>query len=256
MKSNSSKIAYLTIDDSPSKDMQEKVDYLIAHQIPAIWYCRGEFMEQHLSSVVYAIERGFWIGNHSYTHPYFSQILLEEAMQEIIKTDYLIEQAYRLAGIPRDYKLFRFPFGDKGGGKNYLKEYSNSEKEHVEALQHFLKREGFQKANFEGITYSYYFDAGQDQYLDAPWTFDTKDYVALSKNSQEKSKLLHIEDFLSRMDLHDPEKGLGLNDPDSNDIVILHDFEKTTFLFQPLINKLLTKNLIFQLPRIDANFSS
>ena len=33
------KIAYLTIDDGPSKDMKMKVDYLVSKGIPAIWFC-------------------------------------------------------------------------------------------------------------------------------------------------------------------------------------------------------------------------
>jgi peptidoglycan/xylan/chitin deacetylase (PgdA/CDA1 family) len=250
MNQQLSKVIYLTIDDSPSKDMQEKVNYLVKHHLPAIWYCRGEFMQHTLSPVIYAIERGFWIGNHSYSHPYFSQLSLEACIQEIQKTEALIDEAYRLAGVARPFKLFRFPFGDKGGGKDFLKIYTTEEEERVNALQNFLKQEGFQRALFERITYSYYLKAGLDRQVDASWTFDTKDYVVLSPSSQQKSGLLRIEDFLNRMDRHDPEKGLGLNDPSSNDIVILHDFEKTSFLFEPLIDKLLTKKLSFQLPSV------
>lgn len=250
MNPKSSKIVYLTIDDSPSKDMREKVDYLYNCHIPAIWYCRGEFMEDKLHSLIYAIEKGFWIVNHSYTHPYFSRISLESCIQEIQKTEALIEKTYRIAGISRPCKLFRFPFGDKGGGSNFLKIYSKQEQDMVDALQDFLKKEGFQQAIFEGITYPYYLKAGLDRDIDAAWTFDTKDYVVLSRTSQQKSGLYNVEDFVARMDLHDPEHGLGLNDPNSNDIVILHDFEKTTFLFQPLIDKLLNKPLSFQLPKV------
>lgn len=90
------KIAYLTIDDSPSKDMKSKVDYLLAKSIPAIWFCRGEFMEQHLPHVTYAIENGFIIGNHSYTHPYFSTLSLAQCAQEISKTEQMIPFQMRL----------------------------------------------------------------------------------------------------------------------------------------------------------------
>lgn len=250
MNKSVSKIIYLTIDDSPSNVMKEKVDYLLKCQIPAIWYCRGEFMENHLSSIVYALERGFWIANHSYSHPYFSQLSLKEASEEILKTENLIDHAYHQTNISRTHKLFRFPFGDKGGGKNFLKAYTEKEKEHIDALQDLLKKEGFQKALFEKITYHYYLNANLDCYIDTPWTFDTKDYVVLSKSSQEKSKLHHVEDFINRMDLDDPENGLGLNNPHSNDIVILHDFEKTSFLFKPFINQLMTKPFLFQLPQL------
>ena len=84
------KIAYLVFDDSPSKDMKMKVDYLVLKKIPAIWFCI-EFLEQRPSYAVYAIEKGFIIGNHSYSHKHFSDLSLEQCYQEIEKTDKIIE---------------------------------------------------------------------------------------------------------------------------------------------------------------------
>ena len=194
--------------------------------IPTIWYCRGDCMEKNLCSVIYAIEKGFWIGNHSYSHPYFSKISLETCREEIHKTEALIDRAYHQAGMKRPNKLFRFPFGDKGGGKNILKEYTQEESERINGLQDLLRNEGFQRAHFEGVTYPYFLKAHLDRDIDAAWTFDTKDFVLLSKASQDKSGLHNIADFEKRMDLNDPENGFGLNEPSSSDIVILHDFEE------------------------------
>jgi len=60
------KHAYLTIDDSPSKFTKNKVDFLKKNNIKAIFYCRGEFIKGNMNAVIYAIEKGFLIGNHSY----------------------------------------------------------------------------------------------------------------------------------------------------------------------------------------------
>lgn len=243
-----SKIAYITIDDAPSKDMRLKVDYLVEKGIPAIFYCRGDFMEKNINHVIYAIEKDFIIGNHSYSHPYFSELSYAECVEEIAKTEKLIDEAYSKAKLPRKYKIFRFPFGDKGGGKDLLKIYTEKEKIHIDKIQTYLKNEGFQRACFEKITYSNYLQANLENYVDSSWTFDVKDYVLLSKELQKKHSLLKVEDFLRKLDIHDPKNGLGINDQSSNDIVILHDFEECTLVFEPIIEKLISKKLRFELP--------
>ncbi len=55
------------------------------------------------------------IGNHSFSHPYFSELSFEECTEQILSTEV----------IERRHKLFRFPYGDKGG-------------EHKDRLQEFL----------------------------------------------------------------------------------------------------------------------
>ena len=110
------KIAYLTIDDCPSKDMFTKVDFLLKKRIPALWFCRGEFLEKREEAVIYAIKKGFVMGNHSYNHPLFSRIPLKECFRQIKVTNELIEDVYKEAGVQRPSKVFRFPWGDKGGG--------------------------------------------------------------------------------------------------------------------------------------------
>src|SRR5262245_50027868 len=109
------KIAYLTIDDSPTKDFIPKLEYLITKRIPAVWFCEGARLEQYPDSVIIAIKAGYIIGNHSYSHPSFSTISLETAFAEIDRTHRIIEDLYARAGVKRPAKFFRFPYGDKGG---------------------------------------------------------------------------------------------------------------------------------------------
>jgi len=102
------KIAYLTIDDAPSEDMKEKVDFLVSKGIPAIWFCLGDFLEKGSEHAIHAIEKGFIIGNHSYGHPYFSDLPLKQCFEEIQKTDRIIDEIYRKAGVkdPLDFSDF------------------------------------------------------------------------------------------------------------------------------------------------------
>ena len=100
-----SKSIYLTIDDAPSQHTLAKVDYLQKNNIPAIFYCRGNAIEQYQDSVVEIIKAGFLVGNHSYSHPFFSKTPNEIFFDEILKTEKLIDECYCLAGIIRPCKV-------------------------------------------------------------------------------------------------------------------------------------------------------
>ncbi|MFB6099960.1 MAG: polysaccharide deacetylase family protein [Candidatus Nanohalobium sp.] len=109
--------AYLTIDDSPSKVMEAKLDFLDRKGIPAMFFCEGAKLEERPELVKEAIRRGFIIGNHSYSHPKFSEISFEKAKKEIKKTEEIIDDIYDKVDTERPGKFFRFPYGDKGGEK-------------------------------------------------------------------------------------------------------------------------------------------
>ena len=70
-------------------------------------------MEQYPDQVIYAIRKGFVIGNHSYSHPKFSDISIEECLEEISKTDLIIDRLYKEANVKRGKKYFRYPKGIK-----------------------------------------------------------------------------------------------------------------------------------------------
>lgn len=147
---------YLTIDDSPSQYTNEKVDYLVAQDIPAIFFCRGEFMANHRESLIRAIQKGFLLGNHSYSHPYFSQTHLPVCYEEILKTEVLIDACYQEACVERPVKAIRLPFGDRGSAEN------------AQAIQAFLKGEGFTKLPLNALQ--------NDGCIDLLWTWSPQDY--------------------------------------------------------------------------------
>ena len=81
------KVGYLTIDDAPSEDFRNKVKHLVEKEIPAIFFCRGDYLVERSEDVILAIKKGFVIGNHSYNHARFSEIPLKECFHQIKQTD-------------------------------------------------------------------------------------------------------------------------------------------------------------------------
>ena len=60
------------------------------------------------------------VGNHSYSHPAFSSLTMKESIEEIEKCESILEKLYQTSGIERVFRPFRFPYGDKGGGKKIM----------------------------------------------------------------------------------------------------------------------------------------
>lgn len=242
------KTLYLTIDDGPSADFLNKLDFLDARGIPAVWFCQGNNMEQRPQMVIEAIQRGHIIGNHSYSHPSFSDLPLAGCYAEIRAGDAVVEELYARAGRPRPGRFFRFPYGDKGNGL-----YGNTERrpdaagqERQAAIQDYLRQLGYTQPPFADITYRYYRAAGMLDHADWYWTYDTFDWglglenVPYGINSLEK--------MFARMEEDEPEGCRGLNYPHSADIVLIHDHERTAAAFTALVTRLVEKGYRFALP--------
>lgn len=206
---------YLTIDDAPSSHLPKKIALLKQRNIPALFFCRGESIVLHKKAVVEAIQQGFWIGNHSFSHPKFSTISLEACLEEILKTEELIEDCYRLAGIKRPHKLIRFPFGDRGENA--------AEKERVQQLQTFLKKQKFVPLKFK--------HKSPDGFVDAQWEWDTKDY----KKIVQQNPL----EFLALLEEHWQKTSAKV------EVLLLHDFEENHALFEITLDFLQRKNISF-----------
>jgi len=213
---------YLTIDDSPSSNFKEKVDFLHERKIQAIFFCLGKLLKENEENVIYAIKRGFIMGNHSYNHPSFSKISLDEAKNQIKMTDEIINSLYKKAGVKRIFNVFRFPHGDKGD-KN------------KEAIQNFLKELNYKQPNFKGISYVYFSEFKLDKDLDVFWNFDFEEY---SKGDWKS--------IIKKMNLKNPKLGGSLMNNKSSDIVLIHDHGDTTDLFFRIIEELLNRKIIFE----------
>ncbi len=224
------KTAYLTIDDAPSVDLRQKVDFLAEKQIPAVWFGVGEAIARRPDAAVYALQRGGILGNHTYTHPHCSALEPDAVYDEIRRTETLIDDVYRRAGVVRPAKYFRFPYGDQGTP------------ERKEALQAFLRAEGFTPPAREGITYAYWSDD-----VDWRWTYDCMDWSIYS--AQPQHGVTSVEAVFARMEEHVPEGMRGLNTPGSEEIILTHDHAETTRHFEAIIQRLLDKGITFKAVR-------
>ena len=135
--------AVLTIDDISSKNTPAIIDYLCEKGIKCVMFAWGAFVENLFDEAVYALKHGMIVGNHSYSHPNFSKLTLEEGINEIEKCEAVLDKLYKDAGVERRYRPFRFPYGDKGG-------------ENKDALQKYLAEKGFDKLDDRSITWPWW----------------------------------------------------------------------------------------------------
>lgn len=202
---------YLTIDDSPSVHTRTIVDFLKSRTIPAVFFCRGEYIERHKEAVIYAIRQGFLVGNHSYSHPYFSHLAFAECCREIQATEVLINDCYAQAGIARPHKVIRLPFADRGTPET------------AKLIQDFLRVEGFVALDFGA--------AVKEQGIDALWTWDPQDYKRAMIENHEVYR--HgLEKVFKERDL-------------AEEVILLHDFDHNHPLFAIAMTYLLSQNVEF-----------
>jgi len=231
---NFAKSVYVTIDDGPSSNTLKLVSYLKSNNIPAIFYCCGKNIEKYKKSIVLAIKEGFIIGNHSYSHPHFSEISLEEAYEEIRKTENLIDECYVLAKKNRPAKIIRFPYGDRGAGNSGTEitagkirlrfPLSDGQEEKVTLLQNLLKKEGFTRPEFIGL---------YDPEIDSMWSLHTVDYYEECLDKEAASLKIFSKIF---------------KDAAENAVLLLHDKNFNYQLVKERLDFLCKEKVHFILP--------
>ena len=83
--------AVLTIDDVSSANTPAIVDYLNSKGITALMFAVGENVEKYYDNAIYALKKGMILGNHSYSHPAFSRLSLEEGIENIEKNEAVLD---------------------------------------------------------------------------------------------------------------------------------------------------------------------
>lgn len=108
---NNEKIAYLTFDDGPSKNVTPKIlDILKEENIKATFFVLGKKVEEYPEITKRTYNEGHYIANHGYDHNNTNLYKNSDSfIEEVNKTDKAIAKAL---GISSYYShVFRFPNG-------------------------------------------------------------------------------------------------------------------------------------------------
>ena len=225
--------AILTIDDISSENTIDIVKYLNEKGITAVMFAEGQRIERDPDPAVFALQHGMIVGNHSYSHPAFSSLKVEEAAREIERCERQLDLLYRSAGVERRFRPFRFPYGDKGGANKA-------------ALQEYLADNGFHKLKDTQIPYPWWKEQGLDRDIDTLWTFDFAEYRI------RKDSGFTLEDVFGRINDPAPESGAALLAENGNHILLLHAHDETEALvpgyYRILIDTLLQQGVVFDMP--------
>ena len=118
------KIAYLTFDDGPTKNITPKIlDILKEENIKATFFVVGKNVDLYPEIVKRAYDEGHFIANHGYDHDNKNLYKNDESfLNEIEKTDIAISNAI---GVPNYCShIFRFPTGFKSPNNKKKKEHA------------------------------------------------------------------------------------------------------------------------------------
>lgn len=225
--------AVLTIDDVSSANTPAIVDYLTEKGITAVMFAVGKNVEKFYDNAIYALQKGMIIGNHSYSHPNFSEITIEEGIEEIEHNERVLDKLYKDAGVERKYRPFRFPYGNKGD-KN------------KPALQKYLRDHGFSKLKDTQIPFAFWKEFGLDREIDTLWTFDFCEYLIRPQFKFTK------ESVFKRMDDMHPESLNPLFEEGGSHILLIHAHDETEEYvpgyFRLFIDHLLEKGVVVDKP--------
>ncbi|WP_324609489.1 LysM peptidoglycan-binding domain-containing protein [Salisediminibacterium beveridgei] len=102
------KVVALTFDDgSDGTNINKILNTLQSNNVKATFFLTGTGLKDHPASIKKITDQGHQIGNHSYTHPYFTKLTASQMKAELDKTEALAKQVTGKSTKP----IFRAPFG-------------------------------------------------------------------------------------------------------------------------------------------------
>jgi peptidoglycan/xylan/chitin deacetylase (PgdA/CDA1 family) len=234
---------YLTIDDSPSDMTGDMLDYLIACNIPALLFIRGQLAENNPEPIIRAIKSGFVIGNHSYAHKPFGDMNYTEAVTDIEKCENIINNLYAQAGVTRSGRYFRFPYLDRGNGDRIERHFEtitdiniNSDPR-IAGLQNYLKTNGFTQP-FPKTNHPIYNNPSIEKASDCLMTYTSFDWM-LTNRHVGKWDYKNSDDLKQRIN-----NDTYLNSSQGN-ILIFHDQDDLLVIFKTLVDHMISKGYEF-----------
>lgn len=256
--------AYLTIDDSPSERMDDIVDWLEEKGVPAIFYCRGDNLDKNMRSAVRAVEKGFVLANHTYSHERSSQKGLTWLIADIERCERLIEQAYQAANTAQPGRYFRFPHVDRGTA-GWVVDYDAYEGEERNALlaafaeglnvssmerppqadwdkrdllQNYLKGAGYVQP-FPKVTHGWFNKGEVSLAADSLYTYSNCDWM-LTARHRGKWPYKDIEDLKIRA-----KSDKWLTEQGSVNVILAHDQAEIVDITIELLDDLVQSGLQF-----------
>jgi len=214
-------VAFLTVDDVPSPLFEEKLAFLREASVPAVFFCIGRNVAGNEDALVRALDLGFELGNHSWTHPKFSELGIEECEREIERADEAIGAIYRLAGRHWPRKLFRFPYFDYG-----RPELREAIQERLRALGYEAPAAQREDASLAGGS------SPRSGRADTGCGFDQKEYWLGKPDAPEG--LDRAEVILARISDERPRDG---------DIILIHDHDFSHGLFFECVESYLSHGI-------------
>lgn len=98
----------LTFDDGPDDRFTPQIlDMLKAYGVKATFFVLGKKAEAHPDVIRRMVKEGHLVGNHSYRHPLFTKLTVDEFAKEVEQTEDVLN---RIIGIRP--KLLRPPYGE------------------------------------------------------------------------------------------------------------------------------------------------
>ena len=217
-------LAIFTIDDVSSRNTRAITDYLVEKDIVPVMFAVGENVLKHYDEAIYAVSKGMIVGNHSFSHPAFSELTLNEAISEIEKCEKVLDQLYKDASVTRKYRPFRFPYGNKGG-------------ENKIAIQSYLRENGFHKLDDRKISFPWWRENELNTDIDTFWTFDFEEYrIAWNDGFTRECSLAKMED-------PNPSKGGALYGKDHLNIVLTHAIDETEALWPGYYKEMIERSI-------------
>lgn len=105
----------LTFDDGPSDLTPAVLKILARHRVTATFFMQGSSVEARPELALQVVRERHVVGNHSYSHPDFTQLTDEQADEEITRTNVAINAATGVTPV-----LFRYPFGNESAAGNLV----------------------------------------------------------------------------------------------------------------------------------------
>lgn len=96
----------LTFDDGPGKYADKLLDTLKKHNAKATFFLEGQYVKSRKKFAKRIAKEGHELGNHSYTHPNFTEISEEEIRSELERTQEIVQKV--TGKLPR---MIRPPYG-------------------------------------------------------------------------------------------------------------------------------------------------